>query len=226
MVFRGGGRPRRRGWTVGLLLLGLLFLLEQLHFGGPVVRADTATRAWVLGHPLPVIHSLAELIADLANPPSVLALMLVGVVALALWRRSWQPLALAGTAIVMLMVAVFSLKNLVGRPGPLGDGALAWPSGHTTTSVVVCGVLTQLLCAEHRRVRTAIMVVVPGLVGVALVLRNYHWASDVVAGWLVGTLLLMAAVALVRWAFGAVRRRAEPNTAEGPQLPAFRRVPN
>ena len=70
------------------------------------------------------------------------------------------------------------------------------------------------------------MVVVPGLVGVALVLRNYHWASDVVAGWLVGPLLLMAAVALVRCAFGAVRHRAEPNTAEGRQLPASRRVPS
>lgn len=196
MVFRGGRRPAWRAWRNALLLLGLLYLLEQEHFGGPVIRLDTAVRGWVPGERLPVVGWIAEVIVTLANPPFVVALMLVVVAAAAARRTSARPLVLGVTAAVLLVVTVLTLKYAVGRPGPTGLGeGVAWPSGHTTTAVLVCGIFAHLIGVGWHRIRMLLMVV-PVVVGVALVLRNYHWLSDVLAGWLLGPLLLIAASAV------------------------------
>lgn len=205
MASRGGWRPGWRGWVSALLVLGLLTLWLQIHLDGPVVGLDTAMRRWVHTHRMPVIRPVAQLVADLASPALVIVLMFLAVSALALRRRSWQPVVFAATATLLLAITVIGLKQGVGRVGPTGDGALAWPSGHTTTSVVASGVLVRLLCIDRRRIGALIVVAVPALVGISMVLRNYHWASDVLAGWLLGPLILIAAAALVQRLFQSRR---------------------
>jgi len=196
---RDQAEPRRgRGWWIALLSVGLLFLLEQVIFGGLIVRLDHAVRRRVHGEPLPVIGPVAQVVADLANPPLVLFLMLTVVAVVSVRRHSWQPLTGGVITAVILTVVVLTAKHFVGRAGPEGTGALAWPSGHTTTAVVVCGVVAGLVPGKRRHLAAVVAVLLPILVGVAMVLRNYHWASDVLAGWLLGPLVLVVAQAATK----------------------------
>ncbi len=198
MVRGEAARGRWRGWQVALLSVGLIFLLDQVIFGGPIVRLDHAVRGWAHREPLPVIGPVAQVVADLAYPPFVLFLMLVVVAVVSARRHSWRPLTGGVITAVILTVVVLAAKHLVGRTGPEGFGALAWPSGHTTTAVVVCGVVAGLVPGKRRHLAAVVAVLLPILVGVAMVLRNYHWASDVLAGWLLGPLVLVLAQAATK----------------------------
>ena len=196
-------RGPRGVWRIALLVAGLLLLGEQVVFGGPIVHLDHAVQTWVRRDSFPVVGPIAQLVADLASPPFVLFLMLLLVAVAAVWRRSWQPLVAGVTCAIALAVAVLSLKYAVGRPGPTGQGSLlAWPSGHTTTAVVASGVIARLLSVERRRLATMVAIAPPLMVGIALVLRNYHWTSDVLAGWLLGPLVLTVGYAVTRWLLG------------------------
>lgn len=203
MGFSKAERGPQGVWRNLLLALGLLILWQQVVFGGPIVRLDHAVQAWVRREPLPVAGSVAQLVTDVANPPFVIFMLLLIVAAVASRRHSWQPLVAGVTCVVLLVVAVLGLKYAIGRPGPAGDGSqIAWPSGHTTTAVVFWGVMARLLNLKRRWIAAAVAIIAPLLVGVALVLRNYHWTSDVLAGWLLGPLVLAAGYAATRWLLG------------------------
>ena len=126
--------------------------------------------------------------------------LLLGVLALA-WAavrtRRWPALvlAVAGPLLAVLLTA-FVLKPLVGRTH---DGDLALPSGHATSSTALAWVLVLGFVAGGlpRAVwlRTMLVVLaVLGVVGVslAMVALERHYATDTLAGVLVGTTVVPA----------------------------------
>jgi len=176
-----------------------------------MVSLDHAVHGWVHRTRQPVVGPLAQVVADLANPPLVIAGMLLGTALIAARRQSWRPLVTGVIAAVILSVVVLALKHVVGRRGPAGDGSmLAWPSGHTTTAVVACGVIAAMVYPRWRRLAALIAVLPPALVGIAMVLRNYHWVSDALAGWLLGPLVLIAGHAAARWLFSRAQSTRPP----------------
>ena len=87
-----------------------------------------------------------------------------------------------------------------------------FPSGHTTTAAV-CFALAVLLLAPDlppriRRAAVAAMAVLCFLVGMGLIWCDYHWFTDVVAGWALAALIVMAALRLMR----PVRRARDGNS--------------
>ncbi|MGP2438808.1 phosphatase PAP2 family protein [Streptomyces sp. JW3] len=116
------------------------------------------------------------------------------------WTAVWLAATCALTALVQQV-----LKAAVGRARPVWPDPVdsahyaAFPSGHAMTATVVCGLLLWLLhhCAAARAVRSAALVVavvsVAG-VGPTRVWLGVHWATDVVAGWLMGALAVCLAV--------------------------------
>ncbi|MGZ6807721.1 MAG: phosphatase PAP2 family protein, partial [Mycobacteriaceae bacterium] len=67
----------------------------------------------------------------------------------------------------------------------------------------------------------------PALVGLSLVLRDYHWLSDVLAGWLLGSLLLIATPALATWLMGMQRSGSDAAISRGQvgaESPPWRKV--
>ncbi|GAB2934932.1 hypothetical protein GCM10027047_34210 [Rhodococcus aerolatus] len=200
-------RTRRTALPV-VLVLGLVGLWTQVVLGGPLARLDLALRAWVHQRGDGIVVQVAHAVADVANPATSVALLLAVGAAVSAARRTWPPAVLALTAAVLLSVAVLGLKHVVGRVGPRGDSTLAWPSGHTTTAVVVAGVLLCLLPRSWRRVGALVAAGYAAVVGVAMVLCTYHWAGDVLAAWLLGPLVLLAAR-------GATRRLTGPAAGRG-----------
>ncbi|WP_018546174.1 phosphatase PAP2 family protein [Streptomyces sp. LaPpAH-108] len=102
----------------------------------------------------------------------------------------------------------FALMTAIARPRPPAEDWLthasrwSFPSGHTTTSAMTAGLLVLALLVRRPpayRLWTALTVVWAVAVGVGRVWLGVHWASDVVAGWLLATAwTLMAVVVAAR----------------------------
>src|SRR4051812_5390798 len=115
------------------------------------------------------------------------------------------------TAIWIGLIAVIAqplwivLKEVVQRPRPdLPDqvGGYSFPSGHATSIAALAGVLIVLTHrrVRGRRLRTAVVGVwvgLAGLVGVDRVFLAAHYPSDVVAGWLLGALVVFVVSAVL-----------------------------
>lgn len=118
------------------------------------------------------------------------------------WRaHSKRPFVLLGTALVLLNLTVGVAKYATGRVGPLfiGDrdvhmifaGGNIYPSGHVSNAVVLYGLVAWIL-PRFRKTAIAVAVFLSVTVGLGTVYLRTHWFSDVVGGWLAGSLVLLS----------------------------------
>jgi undecaprenyl-diphosphatase len=211
-------RPLRRRypWLVpGGLLLILTLLTINVLTDGPLIAADrwirkvvqaqatSATWKW-LGD---ADYSPAMLLVRIGGFHIAISVLVLAAVVVAARRRTLRPLFTAGVGVTLLLGIVIPAKILIGRVHP-GHGSLApgslgaFPSGHTTTACV-CYVLAVLLLvpdppARIRRVALAAVSLLGFLVGAALVWCDFHWFTDVVAGWALAALIVQLTVRLTR----------------------------
>ncbi|MEW2526636.1 phosphatase PAP2 family protein [Streptomyces sp. NPDC047071] len=202
--------PSRAARAAVLLVLPSLLLLvlvsaewqPLLTLDGDIART---THRWAVAH-RDLTHAARVLTDWVWDPWTMRALCTAVVLWLAAQRAWWLALWLAATCLVGTLLQQ-AMKAAVGRERPVWPDPVdsaryaAFPSGHALTATVVCGLLLWLL--RRRAVgpavwRTAVAVAVVSVVGVGLtrVWLGVHWASDVVAGWLIGALVVAAAIAL------------------------------
>lgn len=103
-------------------------------------------------------------------------------------------------ALVSGLAIAFILKDLVNRVRPMQDLALdaygsSFPSAHALLSVICYGFIGFYLWkyVGTRLAKVcgfAIGIGIPFIVGVSRVYLGVHWVSDVLAGWLVGAVIL------------------------------------
>jgi len=208
------GPFRRWPWLVpGGLLLILVLLTVNVLADGPLVGADQRIRAAVEARATSASwrwlsvgwHAPGQLIADLGNYQVSVPILAACALIVAARQHTLRPLVAAFAGVVLLLATVTPAKILIGRTGPglttLGSGGLGvFPSGHTTTASVCLGVAVMLLLpdlpARIRGVVVAAVAAVCFLVGVALVWCDYHWFTDVVAGWDLAGLIIPASLRL------------------------------
>ncbi|WP_316685699.1 phosphatase PAP2 family protein [Streptomyces sp. ST1015] len=133
--------------------------------------------------------------------------LLLGAVAVGLvirWQAWGTALWLAVTSTVGTLIQQ-GLKSAVGRERPVWPDPLdsahyaAFPSGHALTATVAFGLLLWLLHVHgcSRAVwRTAVTVSAVSVAGVGLtrIWLGVHWPTDVLGGWLLGALIVVAAI--------------------------------
>jgi membrane-associated phospholipid phosphatase len=206
---------RGRPWPSWLLPAGLLavlvFLTVNVLANGPLVTMDQHIRQtvqgwahaaawrWLAGSP----HAPAQLITDLGRETVAVPVLAVVAAVLAIRGRTLRPVLVAAASVVLLLITVIPAKIIIARPGP-GSTALAsgswgyFPSGHTSIACVCYSMAVFLLIAGRpgwvRRVTLAGLAAVWLLVGVALVWCDYHWATDVLAGWALSALIVWLAL--------------------------------
>ncbi|MBO2456970.1 phosphatase PAP2 family protein [Actinomadura violacea] len=129
---------------------------------------------------------------------------LAGITALtAAWRHRSVPLLLrAGVWLACTELVVRAAQVLFARTAPLygrdelfAAGHLSFPSGHAANAAACLLFIAAM--AGARRGWTIAAHSLAGLVAVAVVALGYHWPTDALAGWGIGTLLACAARVLV-----------------------------
>jgi len=181
--------------------LTLAFVLAALT-GGPGSGPEPALMNWVAEKraDCPLLTQAAALLTRLGSAPFTL-----GIVApAALWlllRRAPGPALLLAMTVVSERLLVDGLKEWIGRPRPPLDPALvhslAYPSGHSANSMTAF-LATALIATPPAYRRTAAIAgfAVAIVVGLTRVLLGVHWPSDVIGGWALGLLAVIAAVAI------------------------------
>jgi undecaprenyl-diphosphatase len=194
--------------AVGIAALGLAFaaILDAVREGDDIAAFDPRIHRWVVDHRTANLDHFFRGVTW-AGSMTVLLPLVLGTIALLVWRRH-PALALAvaiATGGSLLTVGI--MKAVVGRSRPpVADrianayGA-AFPSGHSANVVAACGILAWVATRfVHRTwLRAAIWTVaavVALLVGVSRVYLGVHWPSDVLSGWIVGAAWVVAAIAI------------------------------
>ena len=200
----------------------LVLLVADLLGTGSVDRADLAVRAAAAGVPRSEGAQQAALVADHLGLGLVCGVVLAVAAAATAWqRRRWEPVLLVVGAALLLNAVVGGLKLLLGRgQAVLGDpglfaGGMAFPSGHAANTAFTAALLVHLVRSCGRSVRRAtavVAVLVPSAVTALVSLfLGFHWASDLLAGALVGALVAWCALRCGPWlARHLLRRRPAP----------------
>lgn len=119
--------------------------------------------------------------------PRVLAALLAGCLVVALYQRRWRLAVATVVSPVIAIALVQLLKRLFDRQS---DGALAYPSGHTTTMVVVTGMVVLVAGVALWAVLVAVAYCLLGMIGQAV---TYHYFTDTVGALLLGTAIVCVA---------------------------------
>ena len=221
---------------VGGLAVFVVVTLDVL-LGGPLTAFDGVLSRWVHttglpghGWRRPWQRELDQMVNF--GDREVVATILVVVLVVVCWQaRTLLPFLRLAVLAVLTIGTVWGLKATIARPAPSGvafeDALLSYPSGHTATSVVLWGLLAAVVADYRPRSVSAPVVGVlswlgPLLTMTGMLLRDYHWFSDLVAGAALGVVLVQAERLVLRHWRGA-RRGSRP--ADGPTVgPPSRRT--
>jgi membrane-associated phospholipid phosphatase len=185
------------GWS-RLCLLGTVVALALSAAAGRfgVLPWEAGLRAAVRRLASPGAVEVAHLVSDAGTwrglVPATLALLALS----GHGRRRWW---LWSGLLVMAPLVGEAWQELVGRPRPQGS-ALGLPSGHAVASATYAVLLIYLvgrarLARPWRLVIGAAAVTAMVAVGIARIVRDSHWAADVVVGFALGS----AAAAAAAW---------------------------
>jgi membrane-associated phospholipid phosphatase len=215
--------PRGRTW-LAVLSAGVFLVTLDVFLQGPLVRLDLWAADLDGLDRWPSLEGFAD-IYDHAGQRSVLVpILLVVAGVLARRHRTWRPVVLAIFSVLCLNLVVGAMKVLIGRAetetGSVDvlTGGVIYPSGHSSNMVLTGGLIIYLLrrYTDRPPVRrlVALVAVLTLLTGATSLYLFTHWLTDLIAGMLVGGLLLQAVV---------VFDRATPRSRYQPWLDALRR---
>lgn len=210
-------RPTTR---VALVVAGFVALLVCLLVFGAIaedVHEQEASALDALATPLlhglsnPTLDSVMRGITQLGSAIVVGPLLVVALVLL-LWRRRKREALFLAVLLIGSLILNETLKLIFHRPRP----QLAWaqvqpeysfPSGHAMNSLVFyVGLALVIWAVWGRRAGLIALVVAVGLallIGISRIYLGYHYFTDVVGGFLAGSVWLLIVVA----AFGGGPRR-------------------
>jgi undecaprenyl-diphosphatase len=204
------------------LVLGL-FLSPFFTHNGPT-GVDASVLRWFTGLRTPAWNQVMRRVTWLGSGIVVVPLTIAVAMALVLGRRTllaiFVAVAVAGAALVNWIA-----KSFVNRSRPAvavrlqHPHASSFPSGHSVqaaaTYVAVAVVVASLTRAPTARgVASTVCALLVFAVGISRVYLGVHWATDVIAGWLVGS---ACAVGLAV-AFGILRVQTRHIAVDGRSL--------
>ena len=151
----------------------------------------------------PHLRPFFEVMTWLGDPITVF--VIAGALAAYSFRLPNMKMLIAAGAIPGTLMAGMILKILFERARPLTEYAAgmrlqtySFPSGHSSGSVIAYGLLAYLafmkLPPTWNVVCAAVLSVVPIFVGISRVYLGAHFPSDVVAGWILGIIVLALVV--------------------------------
>ena len=189
---------------MALLSAGVFLVTLDVFVQGPLVRLDRWAAKLDGMDRWPELYGFAS-IYDHAGQRSVLVpILLVVAGVLARRHRTWRPVVLSIFSMLCLNVVVGAMKVLIGRAhtetGSVDvlAGGVIYPSGHSSNMVLTGGLIIYLLrrYTDDPPVKALVALVsfLTVLTGLTSLYIFQHWLTDLIAGMLVGGLLLQAVI--------------------------------
>jgi undecaprenyl-diphosphatase len=190
----------------GLLLLRVDLLLKF----DTILTAGEPYRHW------PALANFAHFL-DNAGQRGLMVPLLLAFTAFVVYRtRSWRPVVVTATSLLVINIVVGAMKYITARPSPrLGPAPLLdhgvigsvglFPSGHAANAVLIWGIAVYLgavgLGWSARTVKRGAwtVAIVTAIVSVCSLFQQFHWPTDLIAGVLIGGAVLGATIAADRW---------------------------
>lgn len=177
----------------------------------------------------PELDALMQAISWPGYPPQSVLLGAGVVVFLYVLRFRWEA-AVTGLSAGGAQLLNGLLKETIQRPRPPADmvyifdnmGGFSFPSGHVMVYLGFFGFLGflsyRLLAPSWKRTfLLLVFAVLIGLVGLSRLYLGLHWASDVLAAYVAGSLVLVLAIRLYRWGlphFSSPQYHTPPGSGE------------
>jgi undecaprenyl-diphosphatase len=124
--------------------------------------------------------------------------------------------AMLGDAVILetIKMAIHSARPLNEL---INESSFSFPSGHTSGSVVFCGLLTYLAWQHWKssKVKTSssmLSVIVTSIVGFDRIYLNVHWFSDVLGGYLLGIFWLTFSILAFQYLEQTRKSRRQENS--------------
>lgn len=211
--------------SAGLMALMFSEVTEEVLEGGEAEALDRAVLQTLSAfHDTLLLRAFAWLTQTADNTTLVVA---TGVAGALLWAQRQIPLALGLAVTVagsqtMLWIAKFAIDR--ARPDFLAGVTAAspsFPSGHATGAMAIYGFIAYAVSrsvpAGPRRFEVAFWAgVFVLMIGFSRVFLHVHYPSDVLGGFLAGTLWLIVGIAITEWIAqtdAAARRHAGDGTS-------------
>lgn len=172
---------------IGLLSLVLFVELGYIARSGPL-PIDMKVALWFKAHRTPKEVDMAQAISALTTPIIVFSAIVIILLFLNYWTRSWYvrdfiPLALVGTAAVLATLAKPFFNRV--RPGAglttLFDFEPSYPSSHTVF-IAAAGCALLFFSEKHKFLIFVIVSLVIVNIGIVRLTLGVHWLSDLVGG--------------------------------------------
>ncbi|NOT52950.1 MAG: phosphatase PAP2 family protein [Chitinophagaceae bacterium] len=183
-----------------LIVITVVFIVKDKSF-------DAALFSFASDHTSPAITRIMRMISFLGKhsfliPANILLILLFSII-----KEKWW--AIRVTVVSITSLGVMSLlKNLFRRirpDDPLVDGITnyGFPSGHSTMAIAFYGLLAGWVAVMvenklYRRSIIAFLILLVLMIGYSRIYLRVHYATDVLAGFCVGTIWLTFCLWLVK----------------------------
>lgn len=209
--------PSRRAREITLCAVALTVVAVLgvgVIYGARFVQLDLMTVRTLHAHAFSSVTSFFHDASALAG--TTIALPLTAIVAFALLvRKHWHAALGVTLSVIATQAIVHGIKVIVERSRPpktdahVDAAGYSFPSAHAATSVALYGLIAiwafTHLEGKARQYVCGTMLGVIGLVGATRVYLGAHYPTDVLAGWLVGSVIVLAIWRLVE----EIRRRVD-----------------
>jgi undecaprenyl-diphosphatase len=189
-VIEAARRHAVAGCLVCVAGFGLVLVLA--YWVGPAERLDRTVLDAISTPTDTLANEVAYVGFQVVNtiPVWVAAATIAALIALAQWRIRDAVLAVAlvaGTGGLVLALKAL-LVNPRYQPVPIGSDAYPWkdafPSGHSAGSLAMSLAFLTVVPVSWRRSTAAAGIVFTLFISLGVLILNYHYPSDVLAGWL------------------------------------------
>jgi membrane-associated phospholipid phosphatase len=185
-----------------LIIAALAIAVTQL---SPVARADLAMVQLMDAHTTGWLTALFLGVTELAST-DVILLVSAGAAVLLAARHHWRGAVALAVSVIGTQAVVSVAKVLMSRPRPDEEAAavdpagFSFPSAHSASAVALYAMLALIAASALRgRIRGHAWIAAIGLVmavGLSRVYLGAHYPTDVLAGWLIGGVVVIGSWAL------------------------------
>lgn len=188
-----------------LVAIGLFAKIAEDVVAREATPFDTAVTAAVSRMQWPGVHLMMSVANAIGSAPAMIAVIVVAVV----WRirrhdTLGRNLLIAVAVVTQALDSILKLAFGQVRPSPLHAMttlfSASFPSGHAMNAVAIYGFIVVLIARDRPGKGGSLGAIVAALalwIGLARVYLQLHWATDILAGYAVGLLLLVVAAFFV-----------------------------